>query len=95
MNQLTWQQATSYESLLAIGVTVVMAGIILRGFAASSRRDLARRKQHLLDERRSGEADLSRQLERPPSWFEKNLGLLANLVLAAGVVLSVVSYFRE
>ena len=38
-----------YETLLAIGVTLVMAGVILRGFAAQTRRDIARRKEHRID----------------------------------------------
>ena len=90
-----FQALATYESLLAIGVTLVMSGIILRGFAASTRRDLARREQHRLDERRTGEASLNEQLDRPPGWFEKNLGLLANLILAAGVVISAVAFWRN
>lgn len=85
---------TSYESLLAIGVTLVMAGIILRGIAAGNRRELARRKQHRLDERRTGEALLNSQLEQPPGWFEKNLGLLANIILVTGVVISGLAFLR-
>ncbi|MDI1247995.1 MAG: hypothetical protein PSV13_03845 [Lacunisphaera sp.] len=83
------------ETLLAVGVTLVMAGIVLRGFAAQSRRDLARRKQHRLDARKSGEALLNEQLDRPPTWFEKNFGLLANVILLAGVALTVAGYWRR
>jgi len=84
-----------YETLLAVGVTLIMAGIILRGFAAQSRRDLARRKQHRLDARKSGEALLNEQLDRPPTWLERNFGLLANVILLAGVALTVVGYWRR
>jgi hypothetical protein len=84
-----------YETLLAIGVTLIMAGIILRGFAAQSRRELARRKQHRLDARKSGEALLNEQLDRPPSWLERNFGLLASLVLAAGVIITAVAFGRR
>lgn len=84
-----------YETLLAIGVTLVMAGVILRGFAAQSRRELARRKQHRLDERKTGDALLNEQLDRPPSWLERNFGRLANAVLLAGVVISVVAFSRR
>lgn len=82
-----------YETLLAVGVTLIMAGIILRGFAAQSRRDLARRKQHRLDARKSGEALLNEQLDRPPTWLERNFGLLANVILLAGVALTVAGYW--
>lgn len=84
-----------YETLLAIGVTLVMAGVILRGFAAQSRRELARRKQHRLDERKTDDALLNEQLDRPPSWLERNFGRLANAVLLAGVVISVVAFSRR
>ena len=84
-----------YQTLLAIGVTLVMVGVVMRGFAASNRRDLARRKQHQLDERKSRETGLSSQLDQPPGWLDKNLGLLANLVLVAGVVLTAVAFFRR
>ena len=83
-----------YETLLAIGVTLVMAGVILRGFAAQTRRDIARRKEHRIDARKSTEAYLSGELDRPPGWFERNLGLLANVILVAGVVITAVAFTR-
>jgi hypothetical protein len=83
------------ETLIASGVTLIMAGIILRGFAAQTRRELARRKQHRLDARKSPDAALNDELARPPGWLEKNFGLLANLVLLAGVVLAVAGYWRR
>ncbi|HKB56571.1 MAG TPA: hypothetical protein VKC51_03190 [Lacunisphaera sp.] len=95
MDQNIWKQLTTYESLLAIGVTLVMGGIILRGFAASNRRDLARRKEHRIDDRKSPEAFLTKELGRPPGWLEKNLGLLANVILVAGVVISAAAFWRS
>lgn len=83
-----------YETLLAIGVTLVMAGVILRGFAAQTRRDIARRKEHRIDERKSHIAHLNDELEKPPGWFERNLGLLANVILVAGVVITIVAFTR-
>lgn len=88
-------QLPDYETLLAVGVTLIMTGIILRGFAAQSRRDLARRKQHRLDARKSGDALLNEQLDRPPTWLERNLGLLANVILLAGVALTVAGYWQR
>lgn len=84
-----------YETLLALGVTLVMIGVILRGFASSARRDLARRKEHRIDDRKSGDALLTEELARPPGWFERNLGLLANLVLVTGVVVTIVAFSRS
>jgi hypothetical protein len=82
------------EILLAVGVTLVMTGVIFRGFAASTRRDLARRKEHRLDDRKTGDAYLSDELAKPPGWFEQNLGLIANVVLVAGVIITVVGFTR-
>jgi hypothetical protein len=84
-----------YETLLALGVTLVMVGVILRGFASSARRDLARRKEHRIDDRKSGDARLTEELARPPGWFERNLGVLANIILVGGVVITVVAFTRS
>jgi hypothetical protein len=83
------------DPLLAIGVTLVMAGVVLRGFAASARRDLARRKQHQIDARRSTDAYMSDELAKPPGWFERNLGLVANVILVAGVVVTIIGYAKR
>lgn len=83
------------DALLGIGVCLVMLGLVMRGFARGIRRDLARRKQHQRDERKSADTGLSAQLEQPPGWLEKNLGLLANLVLVAGVLIAVAAYWRN
>lgn len=83
------------QTLQAVGVTLVMTGVILRGFASSTRRELARRKEHRIDDRKSADARLSEELARPPGWFERNLGLLANLVLVAGVAITVASFARS
>jgi hypothetical protein len=82
------------DSLLGLGVCLAMVGLVLRGFARNFRRDLARRKEHLRDERKSGDAGLSSQLEKPPSWLEKNFGLLANLVLLTGVLTAIFALGR-
>lgn len=84
-----------YQNLLAIGVTLVMAGIIFRGFASSARRDLARRKEHQLDDRKSGDAYMSSELGRPPGWFDRNLGLIANVILMAGVAVTIVGFAKR
>jgi hypothetical protein len=83
------------ETLLAVGVTLVMAGVILRGFAATARRDLARRKQHQIDDRKSPDAYMSDELAKPPGWFERNLGLIANVILVAGVVVTIIGYAKR
>lgn len=88
-------QLLSRDALLGLGVCLVMLGLVLRGFARNSRRDSARRKEHLRDERKSGDDNLSSQLEQPPEWLEKNLGWLANLILVAGVLIAVLAFSRD
>ncbi len=85
----------SRDALLGLGVCLAMVGLVLRGFARNVRRDLARRKEHLRAERKSGDAGLNAQLEQPPSWLEKNFGLLANLVLVIGVLTALVALSRN
>lgn len=88
-------QLLSRDVLLGLGVCLVMLGLVMRGFARNFRRDSARRKEHRRDERKSGDDDLSSQLEQPPEWLEKNLGWLANLVLGAGVVIATLAFTRN
>lgn len=84
-----------HETLLAIGVTLVITGVILRGFATQSRRDLARRKQHRLDARRSADAILNNDLDQPPSWLERHLGRVAQAVLLGGVAVTIAAFWRR
>ena len=83
------------QTLQAIGVTLVMAGVILRGFAESARRDLARRKEHRIDVRKSPDAILSGELAKPPGWFERNMGLVANVILVTGLVIAIAGFVRS
>ena len=83
------------DALLGLGVCLAMVGLVLRGFARNFRRDLARRKEHLRDECRSGDTRLDAQLEQPPGWLERNFGLLANLVLVAGVLTAITALARS
>ncbi|MBL9215820.1 MAG: hypothetical protein JNG83_10130 [Opitutaceae bacterium] len=95
MNSPAASPAFSHETLLAIGVTLCFAGIVLRGFARDSRRHLARRKQHLLDQRHPDSVDRGGRMEREPGWLEQHLGLVANLVLSSGVVVTVLAILRR
>lgn len=74
-------------TLLAVGVTLFVLGIILRGFAREQRRTLARRKQHEL---------ANPSPDRPPAavpHFEKHFARYANGVFILGMALSVMSWF--
>ena len=80
----------SRDPLLAVGICLIMAGLVLRGLARSARRDLARRKEHLLD-------DPTRRGPTQPqsTWLERNIGMIANLVLTTGVILTLAAYWRS
>jgi hypothetical protein len=92
MDKNTWRQFTSYEGLLAIGVTLAVAGIMLRGFAASTTRAAALRKQHWLHNRKPGETDPA---EKERSWFDKRLPIIATIVTITGVAVTFLSFFGK
>ncbi len=85
------RQLISRDSLLAIGISLVVAGIFMRGFAASSRRAIALRRQHWLHVRKLGETDPT---DRETGWFEKHLPVIANTVVLVGVAITFLSFFR-
>lgn len=77
------------DTLLALGVCLIVVGIILRGFARSSRRDQAYRKQHLLDS--PGDDPV---LDRTDQHLEQNLPRYAAAGLIVGLILVVTAFFR-
>jgi hypothetical protein len=90
-----WKQFADYENLLAIGVTLVMAGVVLGGLATGIRRELARRRQHRRDVRRPGEGDPNEPLDRPPTWWERNAGAIAKTTLFAGLAITALAFLRR
>lgn len=85
-------QLASKEVLLPLGVSLCFVGIILRGFARSSRRAIALRHQHWLHTRKPGEPDPA---DKETGWFEKHLSTIANTTATIGVVMTLVSLFRD
>jgi hypothetical protein len=79
------QRLLSRDILLAIGVTLFVLGIILRGLARDHRRTLARRKQHELATGQSAPA---------LPHFEKHFARYANSVFILGIVLAVLAWLR-
>ena len=79
---------TSHDVLFAVGFTLLTAGIFLRGFARSTRRSLALRREHERHVRKSGEPQLSETVRT--THFERNVGRYAAgcLLLGAGVIVA-------
>ena len=77
---------------MPLGVSLCFGGIILRGFARSSRRAAALRHQDWLHTRHPGEAEPA---GRQGGWFEKNLTRIANGTVLAGIVITLLAFFRE
>lgn len=92
MNQNSWSDFTSAESLLAIGVALIMIGIMLQGFVRSNRRASALRHQHWLHTRQLGESEPAGQSS---DWLERRLPLIANLAGVTGCVITLISFFRK
>ena len=93
MNSSLYQDLTTSRGLLALGMSLVMIGIIMRGFASSSRRSIALRQQHDLHHRKPGESE--RPVIERVTWFERNLGAIANSMLVIGLIFTAVSIFRK
>jgi hypothetical protein len=87
----SFHQLLSKEVLLPFGVSLCFVGIILRGFARSSRRAAALRRQHWLHTRQPGEVDPT---EKESGWFDKNLSVIANTAALGGLVVALLSFFR-
>jgi len=88
-------QFLSSDTLLSLGMTLVVVGIVLRGFARQSQRAQALRKQHELYHRKLDAPEQSAEGKSQPDWFERQLPLMANVALGIGVLLTITSYFRK
>lgn len=82
------------DVLLAVGFTLLTAGVVLRGFARSARRSLALRRQHELH---------VRDIETPPraldetirtTHLERNVGRYTLACLVLGLLIVVAAFFR-
>jgi hypothetical protein len=81
---------TRRDTLLALGTCLVVIGIVLRGFARSSRRDRALRKQQMLD-------DPEPVLPPEPFslWLENNIGRIAGIAIVAGILITIAGFWRK
>ena len=79
---------TSRDALLAVGFSLFVFGIILRGLAREHERTLARRKLHELDTRKAGERSTGL------SHFERHFITYASAVAVLGAILAVAGLFR-
>lgn len=80
---------TRRDTLLALGVCLVIVGVVLRSIAKSGRRDQARRKQERLDHPTHPPAT-----DRLDRHLELNLPRYAAGCLIAGLILFVVAWLR-
>jgi len=81
------------DILLAVGFTLLIAGIFLRGFARSTRRSLALRRQHELHVR-NGNSAAAEESPRP-THFERHAGRYAAAVVTLGLIVIVVGFVRS
>lgn len=83
------------DVLLAIGFTLLIAGIFLRGFARSARRSRALRQQHEWLQRG---ADRSSAVPEEPArvtHLERNVGRYAAAAVGLGLIVIVAAFFRS
>lgn len=81
---------TRRDTLFALGVCFVVVGVVLRGFARSSRRDQALRKQQMLDD-----PDSVTSPDPLSLWLENNIGRLAGIAIAAGILIIIAGFWRK
>ncbi len=89
------QKLTTRDSLLAIGVSLVVFGFLLRLAARNSRRDAALRQQHRLHDHKLDEALQAEQSDETVGWFERNVSILAPVATYTGLAITVLSFFRK
>lgn len=87
-------QLTTKGALLAIGISLCVVGIIMRGFTRDALRARALRQQHELHERKLAEASRQAPLDDAPGSFERSLPAIANAVALAGVAITIASFLR-
>ncbi|MDB6113739.1 MAG: hypothetical protein JWQ62_684 [Lacunisphaera sp.] len=90
MNSL--RQLVSYDVLLPLGVCLCFFGIIMRGLARSSQRDIALRRLHRLHHDKLENAN---QPDQQIGWFERHLPAIANTMAIGGLVIAVVALVRR
>ena len=86
------RQLVSYDVLLPLGVCLCFFGIILRGLARSSQRDIALRRQHRLHH---DKLEKSLQPEETIGWFERHLPAIANSMAIGGLAIALVALVKR
>ena len=82
------RRLASRDNLLAVGFSLFVFGLVLRGLARDHERTLARRKQHELDTRLRG------QSAETPSHLDRHFRHYANGVTILGVVFAIAAFLR-
>lgn len=89
------RDATSYETLLAVGVSLCLLGIVLRGFHQSNLRAAAARSQKARMSRVAGLAAEPDDAPLPPGWFVRHLPWCYRASVVLGVALMIVALLRR
>ncbi len=82
------------DVLLAVGFTLLVAGVVLRGFARSARRSLAWRRQHELHVRGIGSPPRALDEAIRTTHLERNVGRYTVVCLVLGSLVIVAAFFR-
>lgn len=85
----------SFDALLAIGVTLCMLGIVLRGFHQSNLRAAAAQRQKARLNRVAGLAPEPDDAPPPANWFIRHLPWCYRAAGIAGVVVMIVAFARK
>lgn len=86
---------TTRDSLLALGVSAIVVGVILRGFVRSNSRAMALRRQHELHLRKLGEPTRAEAVGRETRHLERWLPRYAAGFIVGGAALVLAAFFRS
>ena len=82
------RRLASRDNLLAVGFSLFVFGLVLRGLAREHQRTLAQRKLHELDTRKAGDPKIGL------SHFERHFTTYASAVAVLGAILAVAGLLR-
>jgi hypothetical protein len=85
----------SSDVLLAVGVTLVVLGVVLRGFHQSNQRAASQRALTERFSRVAGKPESPDDKSGPPPFFVRHLVIVYSAVFLAGLALTLVGFSRR
>lgn len=85
----------SSDALVAVGVTLVVLGVVLRGFHQSNRRAQSQRALTERFSRVAGKPEAADENANPPSFLVRHLVAIYSAVFLVGLALTLLGFLRR